>query len=583
MNKINEKNYAGYGPFRLWTIENFPFIEQDFDAITNYQLWCRIVDNMNKIIANQNKLQDSQKELVQAFNDLVDYVNNYFENLDVQDEINNKLDEMAESGELAEIVTAYLQVNGVLAFNSISDLESATNIIEGSSCYILGENNYNDGKGAYYKIRLKTSGDVIDHYNIVETTDVSLVGERLPNYYINEIVEDVASNTSNIESLNTEVNTIKNEMGTDYEHGNKNFAHRGLCSEAPENTVASVYKAGYHGCYGVEIDVQVSSDNVIYLMHDSTIDRMTNGSGKINELTSTYLDTLEIDAGNNVSSYPTLRIPKLSEILNICNNFNIVPMIELKENWVLSTLNLLVDELKNYNFINRAIILSGNYNLLVALRNINSKLQLCYLTGETVTQNIVENVNNIGNCGLSMPYTNNADIDESIRLYMIEHKIPFGFWTLNTYASVHPLLTNNPGTSFIVSDYGWGGQIKNYNKQMVGYLTNNGTIVTWGNLTHANISFMYDEFTVTLDNPTTKEYQLTYTTPLDNITDYNGIINFIIQNNKMANYYVSYRTQNNNGFKFTICDSTGTAMTLSELYTAIGNAYISINVTCYNG
>ncbi len=156
-------------PFKRWTIENFPFIEADFDAITNYQLYCKIVEYLNKVI-------DSQNTVIAE----VDEMKKYLDNLDIQELVNNKLDEMAESGQLTDIIAQYLDLAGVLAYNTIADLKNATNIVAGSICYTLGQNIYNDGKGAFYKIRVVTTSDVIDNFNIVSiTNDNTLVGERI--------------------------------------------------------------------------------------------------------------------------------------------------------------------------------------------------------------------------------------------------------------------------------------------------------------------------------------------------------------------------------------------------------------------
>ena len=179
---INNKDYKPYGPFKLWTIENFPFIEADFDAITNYQLYSKIVEYMKNLCYNQTELQKSQTEVV-------NYVNNYFKDLDVQEEINNKLDEMAESGQLTEIIAQYLQLAGVLSYNTISDMSNADNIVDGSICYTLGQNSYNDGKGGFYKIRTITSGDVVDGYNIVSLNiSETLIAERINTKVENEVV-----------------------------------------------------------------------------------------------------------------------------------------------------------------------------------------------------------------------------------------------------------------------------------------------------------------------------------------------------------------------------------------------------------
>lgn len=131
---------------------------------------------------------EAVEELQDLFVELKSYVDNYFDNLDVQEEINNKLDEMAEQGQLADIIAQYLGLAGVLAFDTISDMSSATNIDEGSICRTLGQTTYNDGKGAFYKVRTITSGDVIDGVNIVAlSASNTLIAERMPDYYINEI------------------------------------------------------------------------------------------------------------------------------------------------------------------------------------------------------------------------------------------------------------------------------------------------------------------------------------------------------------------------------------------------------------
>lgn len=91
----NDENnmYKKLHPFKWFCLENFPFIEEDFDAITEYQLLCKIVCYLNKTITKTNELGTE-----------VEALNNWFVNLDVQDEINNKLDEMTEDGTLARII-----------------------------------------------------------------------------------------------------------------------------------------------------------------------------------------------------------------------------------------------------------------------------------------------------------------------------------------------------------------------------------------------------------------------------------------------------------------------------------------------
>lgn len=94
--------------FRRFVIQNFPYIEQDFDALTDYQLISKIVERLNEVITSQNGLTDDMNDLETAFNTLKDYVDHYFDNLDVQQEINNKLDHMASDGSLTTLIAEYV-------------------------------------------------------------------------------------------------------------------------------------------------------------------------------------------------------------------------------------------------------------------------------------------------------------------------------------------------------------------------------------------------------------------------------------------------------------------------------------------
>ena len=145
-------DYKPIPPFNRFVLQNFPFIEDDFDALNTYQLLCKIVDYLNKVINAQNELGESQEVVIAAFNQLKDYVDHYFDNLDVQEEINNKLDEMTEDGTLQEIVSSYLQANVCWTFDTVADMKNATNLIAGSYAKTLGYHAIDDGGAATYYI-----------------------------------------------------------------------------------------------------------------------------------------------------------------------------------------------------------------------------------------------------------------------------------------------------------------------------------------------------------------------------------------------------------------------------------------------
>lgn len=170
--------------FRNLVFQNFPFLENDFDALTDYELFCKMIEYV-KIMVEDNK----------KFQEQLDEFKHYFDNLDVQEEIDNKLDEMAESGQLDDIIAQYLELAGVLAYDTLNDLKNADNIVNGSITRTLGLNDYNDGKGSFYKIRTITSGDVVDEVNIVSLNiSETLIAEKIPNINDKEI-EDLKLNS----------------------------------------------------------------------------------------------------------------------------------------------------------------------------------------------------------------------------------------------------------------------------------------------------------------------------------------------------------------------------------------------------
>lgn len=163
-------------PFIAFTQRVIP---ATFDQSLSYQeALYALLNYINKLgeTVNENaEVTDAQTKVIE---EMTDYLNNYFDNLDVQNEINNKLDDMAENGELAEIISAYLNSNALITFNTISDLKAADNLIEGSSTRTLGYHNINDGGAAIYKIRTLTNEDDIDEGELIALTNYpTLVAE----------------------------------------------------------------------------------------------------------------------------------------------------------------------------------------------------------------------------------------------------------------------------------------------------------------------------------------------------------------------------------------------------------------------
>ena len=133
--------------FKLCVIQNFPFIEADFDAVTNYQLLCKVVEYLNNIIDNNNKQNTNITQLEQNFITLYNYVKDYFDNLDVQEEINNKIDELITSGSFAVLFKSFIgyvmpEWYGAVGDGVHDDTTAFNNAISTGMSVLLGVNKH---------------------------------------------------------------------------------------------------------------------------------------------------------------------------------------------------------------------------------------------------------------------------------------------------------------------------------------------------------------------------------------------------------------------------------------------------------
>ena len=145
------KHAAPVPPFVRFVASDVPMV---FDNSMSYYealcgLWKYIQNNVINVI---NDNANVTEEYIKIVDDLKSYVENYFANLDVQEEINNKLDAMVEAGTLQEIITSYIQANVAWTFDTVADMKLSENLIAGSYARTLGFHSINDGGGATYYI-----------------------------------------------------------------------------------------------------------------------------------------------------------------------------------------------------------------------------------------------------------------------------------------------------------------------------------------------------------------------------------------------------------------------------------------------
>lgn len=152
----------------------------------------------------------------------------------------------------------------------------------------------------------------------------------------------------------------------------KIFGHRGASGYAPENTLASFQLAADQGADGVELDVQMTKDGEIVVIHDETVDRTTTGSGLVKDLTLKQIRTLNASSGS--VDYPDEKVPTLDEVFDLLAPTTLIVNVELKDGRVLypgmaERLLKMIDE-RNWEY--RVTISSFNHISLAQIRALGS-------------------------------------------------------------------------------------------------------------------------------------------------------------------------------------------------------------------
>lgn len=166
------------------------------------------------------------------------------------------------------------------------------------------------------------------------------------------------------------------------------IAHRGFSAVAPENTTASFEEAGKAGFWGAELDVHRTEDGEWVVMHDDYLIRTTQKVGKVAWYSSGELLGTDIDNGANIDRYPGLKIPLLSDMLAICEQYGMTPVIEVKSS-VNGPLDDLIAAVDQAGFRDEAIYISFSREHTANLRELLPEGQVYYLSKE-ITQEAVD-------------------------------------------------------------------------------------------------------------------------------------------------------------------------------------------------
>lgn len=236
------------------------------------------------------------------------------------------------------------------------------------------------------------------------------------------------------------------------------IAHRGASGFAPENTLAAFKLAQAYGSDYIEFDVQMTKDGELVAIHDVTVERTTNGVGKVQNLTVKQLKKLDAGSWFN-QTYPNYAKKEYvkAEILTveeIFQRFGAVEsfLIELKYPYLYTGIEeKLVRLLQKYNLIDKTIVISSNKESLKKLYRLNGDLKLGLLLyfqkEETLTEEELQNLQDY----IDVIIPNYKMIDEAFIKTIKQYPFQIFAFTVNDGETMYRLI--DWGIDGIITDF----------------------------------------------------------------------------------------------------------------------------------
>ncbi|QCR30513.1 glycerophosphodiester phosphodiesterase [Priestia megaterium] len=231
-----------------------------------------------------------------------------------------------------------------------------------------------------------------------------------------------------------------------------NVAHRGASAYAPENTIAAFDKAVEMKADYIEIDVQRSKDGKLVVIHDTTVDRTTDGSGKVGNLT--FKELRNLDAGSwKGEQFAGAQIPTFDEILDRYRG-KIGILIELKAPELYPGIEEnIAEKLKERNLDKpqneKIIVQSFNHNSMKKMNELLPKVPIGVLTSSSAdaTEQALQEFSTYAD--YFNPSYGIVTLDLVNQVHSLGMKI--GSWTVRSQEAANFLL--DVGVDAIITDY----------------------------------------------------------------------------------------------------------------------------------
>lgn len=218
----------------------------------------------------------------------------------------------------------------------------------------------------------------------------------------------------------------------------KNFAHRGFSGKYPENTLLAFQKAIEVQADGIELDVQLTKDGEIVIIHDESIDRTTNGKGLVVDYT--YDQLKEFDASYiYTGKFGFNKIPTLREYFNLIKGTNIITNIELKTG-IFEYVGIeekVFNLIKEFKLEDRVIISSFNHYSVLRMKALAPNIKCGFLTETWILNPGKYTKDNCIECYHPHFAILTPDIVKSLKTFGIE----INTWTVNKEEEIRDLIS----------------------------------------------------------------------------------------------------------------------------------------------
>ncbi len=236
------------------------------------------------------------------------------------------------------------------------------------------------------------------------------------------------------------------------------IGHRGAAGLAPENTLASFQKAIDLKVDMIELDIHLSADDELIVMHDATVDRTTNGTGEIKNMTRNEIQKLDAGSWFN-ATFKGQKAPTLTEVIDLVNGQCKI-LIELKwpkEGIYTGLVKKLIKVLQDKNVVSQVIIQSFETQYLEEALTLDVNIpchQLVYAKsdilpiyyGRNLEFGYFKPLEKVSSVNIKYNY-----VSENFVRTTKEMKIAIGCYTLNDVEAIQK--TASWGVKYIITDY----------------------------------------------------------------------------------------------------------------------------------